>query len=78
MSKREPRKCEICGVEFTPRNRTYRTCGKKACQKEHARRENIKEADEKTRKEFSKGRVFVLDMSLPEEEWEFVEENRGG
>lgn len=71
--KEEPRKCEICGVEFFSRSHNAVSCAKKECKREHHSRKARKKSEEKTRKEFSKGKVFVLD----EEKWEWTEENRG-
>ena len=73
MSKLKPKPCIICSVIFQPKTSLGKTCAKKECHKELARRRYSKKAQEM----FLHGKVFVLDMSVPEDEWEFVEENRG-
>ena len=72
MSKREPKPCVVCGELFQSRTRKGRICGKKECKREYNRRKN----DKRTRKTFSKGKIFTLDMSKPESEWIWQLEER--
>lgn len=71
MTKLEPRKCEICEGVFQPRVSNSKICSSSEC-----KRRWLNKRSQKT--DYSRGKVFVLDMSKPESEWKFVEENRGG
>jgi len=73
MAKLEPKECFICKELFQPNNRRVKTCGKKECKKERSRRQD----DKRTRMTFSKGKIWILDMSLPEKEWCWVKDERG-
>jgi len=69
----KPKACIICSVIFQPKTSLSKICGKKECNRELDRRRNEKKAQEK----YKHGKVFTLDMSLPESEWTWTEENRG-
>lgn len=71
--KLKPKPCPICGELFQPKTRQGRICGKKECKKELKRRDNAKRA----KIDYSKGKVFTLDMSKPESEWTWQLEERG-
>ena len=69
----KPKACIICSVIFFPKTSLSKTCGKKFCKKELGRRKAEAIAQEK----YKHGVVFTLDMSKPESEWTWREENRG-
>ena len=81
MPKREPKKCLEC-KKFFPleyANSTKKTCSpeckiKRTKRLQKAYREN---KNSNPVEDFSKGKIFTLDMSVAEEEWTWKEENRG-
>lgn len=77
FEKREPKPCIICGSEFMPKSKNHMLCGKPKCKNEYNRRKRQKYESKRLNEEFSHGTVYVLDMSLPETEWEWQKEERG-
>jgi hypothetical protein len=70
---KQPKRCLICGLEFIPRTLKSQTCGKLECRRAYQKEKSQKLADEKTRLEFSKGRIWLLDI----EHWRWIREERG-
>ena len=71
-SEKEPRKCVICGSEFTPKTYKSVTCGKQECSHERQKQKANKKAERRIQESFSKGRIYVLDM----EKWAWKKEER--
>jgi len=52
-----PKKCEICGIEYLPKRRKQKTCGKTECQNKLTVRKREKYEVET----YEKGKVWTLD-----------------
>lgn len=68
MTKKfEPKPCMICKEIFTPISWKNVICGKKSCQSMQRKLHGERVREAKSREEFSKGRVWILNM----ETWEW-------
>ena len=60
---KEPRKCVNCGSEFIPRTFKSQTCGKLECQRTYQKEKYRRLPDEKIKRDFSSGEIWILDES---------------